>query len=73
MNTSTMRLFSQTWVPIYMPPFLVYTFLWLLKMKYIVIYKIVILCYSILNEPKPPPPILKKIGWNNIVNIRCRP
>ncbi len=40
---------------------------------YIVIYKIVILCYSILNEPKPPPPILKKLGWNNIVNIWCRP
>ncbi len=68
-----MRLLSQTWVPIYMPPFLVYDFLWWLKMKYIVVYKIVILCYSILNEPKPPPPILKNLGWNNIVNIWCRP
>ncbi len=46
---------------IYMPPFLVYAFLWWLKMKYIVIYKIVILCYSILNEPKLPPPHPKKI------------
>ncbi len=56
-----------------MPPFLVYAFLWWLKMKYIVIYKIVILSYSILNEPKPPPPILKNLGWNNIVSIWCRP
>ncbi len=26
------------------------------KMNYIVIYMIVILCISILNEPQPPPP-----------------
>ncbi len=32
------------------------------KNYYIAIYMIVILCYSILNEPKPPPPHPKKFG-----------